>query len=774
MHNPLRKGRRSSSSHGHQPYHSSSAQRRELPEDAVDERDSQDPAAARDTAQLNPQQQSSDLQEGGCPETYDGRASISTAGESAYEQESTAAADSRDDVRDAGDTEQRGPTVVEPAGAQRTDPRRDSMDQVESVRAALIAANILSVGGDTDWETRPPGIDPRRVDIPDLHCRCVLQAVDYSSERAEFSVLTNDSLPAFLEKPRPEFAKVRWIHVNGLSWDVIKALSLHYNLHPLSLEDMLHSSSSAATRSKVDYFRHHLFASIIVHRTLEQPSHDMHAVPEDTLGISKSTTKTLKNGSKGRGAQMRSQFGFHHHQRDEEAIVESSTNLPGTIHAGTSGSGGDSSGIPASVIPSVDGSGHATPVAAVHPKSYTQYRRNLKEAFKGFRRPKEEGSRTLTHNRAGLSTRWRVPGKSSQRMRKEQAERAAARLTVATLTKDVKVHIHVEQLSVFLFRDGTVVSFSQDSGYHHQISQIFERIQSRDDLLRDSQDASFILQALLDVTADDALDIIDEFRDQLTNLESRVLSRPDMDDVRHLHILSSQLLLLKSTLTPLQLLLQALRSQDDAKAAAAFRIETHNPCPQAPAPRPGSTQPYGGGGEFSRIASPAGRERERGASRSRGPGPSSSAAPVEDPFADGMHHGLGGGEGDLRKALHEQNLPPLPPPPYQQRKGFVSHEAKVYLGDVMDHVDSVLSSLDLFSDLAENLIAFTFNNLSYSSNAYMQALAVVSIVFVPATFLSSYFGMNFTVGSFTDDLDRGVQLFWWIAVPVSGTHHLTL
>lgn len=56
-----------------------------------------------------------------------------------------------------------------------------------------------------------------------------------------------------------------------------------------------------------DYFRHHLFASIIVHRTLEQPSHDMHAVPEDTLGISKSTTKTLKNGSKGRGAQMRSQ-----------------------------------------------------------------------------------------------------------------------------------------------------------------------------------------------------------------------------------------------------------------------------------------------------------------------------------------------------------------------------------------------------------------------------------------------------------------------------------
>jgi hypothetical protein len=35
-----------------------------------------------------------------------------------------------------------------------------------------------------------------------------------------------------------------------------------------------------------------------------------------------------------------------------------------------------------------------------------------------------------------------------------------------------------------------------------------------------------ILQALLDVVADDCLEIVDEFREQLTRLESRVLSRP--------------------------------------------------------------------------------------------------------------------------------------------------------------------------------------------------------------------------------------------------------
>lgn len=64
----------------------------------------------------------------------------------------------------------------------RADPPHDSHDQVENVRAALVAANILSLGGETEWETRPPGIDPRRVDIPDLRCKCVIQTVDYSSE----------------------------------------------------------------------------------------------------------------------------------------------------------------------------------------------------------------------------------------------------------------------------------------------------------------------------------------------------------------------------------------------------------------------------------------------------------------------------------------------------------------------------------------------------------------------------------------------------------------
>lgn len=176
--------------------------------------------------------------------------------------------------------------------------------------------------------------------------------------------------------------------------------------------------------------------------------------------------------------------------------------------------------------------------------------------------------------------------------------------------------------------------------------------------MRSSEDSSLLLQALLDVVGDAALDMITEFRDELTILEGKVLAKPSMSTVRHLHSLSSQLLLLKATITPLQSLIQSLRYFDDAKASSAAKL------PKA---------------------------------------------------ANGKRHNA----------------------------GFISHEAKVYLSDTLDHIDSVASSLDVFSGISENLIAYTFNTLSFSSTMYMQALSVLSVIFLPLTFLSGYFGMNF-------------------------------
>lgn len=65
------------------------------------------------------------------------------------------------------------------------------------------------------------------------------------------SDLSNDTLADFLQQPRPEWSKVRWINVQGLSWDVIQMLAVAYDLHPLSVEDIVHIPQ----RIKADYFQ---------------------------------------------------------------------------------------------------------------------------------------------------------------------------------------------------------------------------------------------------------------------------------------------------------------------------------------------------------------------------------------------------------------------------------------------------------------------------------------------------------------------------------------
>ncbi|KAG9015241.1 hypothetical protein FRB90_004861 [Tulasnella sp. 427] len=95
-------------------------------------------------------------------------------------------------------------------------------------------------------------------------------------------------------------------------------------------------------------------------------------------------------------------------------------------------------------------------------------------------------------------------------------------------------------------------------------------------------------------------------------------------------------------------------------------------------------------------------------------------------------------------------------------KGFLSHQAKVYLADVHDHLEYVIASLEMFETVTENLISYSFNVLSYDMNEIMRRLTLATLIFFPLTFISGYFGMNFTQFSSIEGSDL---LFWKIALP---------
>jgi hypothetical protein len=111
------------------------------------------------------------------------------------------------------------------------------------------------------WEEpgAEPGIDTNQDAEPrfqHLFENCQITVVDFSDDRMDRHDFNNGELIGFLEKPKPEWVSCRWINVNGLSWDVIKALGNSNNLHRLAIEDLINTRG----RTKADWYSDHAFS----------------------------------------------------------------------------------------------------------------------------------------------------------------------------------------------------------------------------------------------------------------------------------------------------------------------------------------------------------------------------------------------------------------------------------------------------------------------------------------------------------------------------------
>ncbi|KAF9927462.1 hypothetical protein BGZ67_007509 [Mortierella alpina] len=96
------------------------------------------------------------------------------------------------------------------------------------------------------------------VDVSDMDSvfNCIERQVDVTTvdmSRSQYTVnrdMKNGQFLDWLKQPRPQWSTVRWININGMSWDVIKAIAIEYDLHHLAVEDLLH----VPQRTKVDMY----------------------------------------------------------------------------------------------------------------------------------------------------------------------------------------------------------------------------------------------------------------------------------------------------------------------------------------------------------------------------------------------------------------------------------------------------------------------------------------------------------------------------------------
>jgi magnesium transporter len=74
---------------------------------------------------------------------------------------------------------------------------------------------------------------------------------------------------------------------------------------------------------------------------------------------------------------------------------------------------------------------------------------------------------------------------------------------------------------------------------------------------------------------------------------------------------------------------------------------------------------------------------------------------------------------------------------------FVTSTTRPYLRDVYDHTIHIMELLESYRDIVSGLLDVYLSSISYKLNETMKVLTMIATVFIPLTFISGWYGMNF-------------------------------
>ncbi|KAL2271951.1 hypothetical protein VTJ83DRAFT_1322 [Remersonia thermophila] len=365
-----------------------------------------------------------------------------------------------------------------------------------------------------------PGVDPTKPDgghgsMPILSTRCEITVVDFSQEDLSIRKLDNETLPGFLEQPQPDWARCRWINVNGLSWDVIQALGRYKNLHRLAIEDIMNTRN----RTKSEWYPTHAFIILTLLKLVHLYDSDSEESDwEDGACSSRSSGSSL-------GARWPRRL-----LRKLRRAVRS-----GGSNEKSGGLGDNSSRVS---------------------NEFGVYLRSQSTGFSD--NPDFTTLRTLQ--------RYHAASNSARVDYMEQNSALASRhLAVAC-----------EQVSLFLTNDNCIISFFEQSAQDIEIP-IIHRLQTIDTIIRQSCDASMLGQAIIDGIIDLAIPVVACYSDVIGDLELDVLNRPTIEHTKKLYILVSEIHKILALINPITALINTLRDHETDVAQEAIMAHLLDP-----------------------------------------------------------------------------------------------------------------------------------------------------------------------------------------------------
>jgi magnesium transporter len=78
---------------------------------------------------------------------------------------------------------------------------------------------------------------------------------------------------------------------------------------------------------------------------------------------------------------------------------------------------------------------------------------------------------------------------------------------------------------------------------------------------------------------------------------------------------------------------------------------------------------------------------------------------------------------------------------------LIEKSTDVFLRDVYDHTIQVIDSIETFRDTVSGMMDLYLSSISNKMNQIMQVLTIIATIFIPLTFITGIYGMNFDPGA---------------------------